>query len=146
MLLVRFPLLVLFCVSSKSSITFSHGAQGMAFSGRPRWLGSGHSRATSAVSEVATCFAGVSSRSSASTLARRKSGTKRASDPRFAMLWRGQRERSTQQQQCGEGRCCQPTDKASNCWGRRWAILTSLPGTSGPSRKSIKSSCNEFHA
>ena len=75
----------------------------------------------------------------------RQSGTKRASDPRFAMLWRGQGERSTQQQQCGEGRCCQPTDKASNCWGRRWAIPTSLPGTSGPSRKSIKSFCNEFH-
>ena len=75
-----------------------------------------------------------------------KTGTKRESDPRFAMLWRGERERSTQQQQCGEARCCQPTDKASNCWGRRWAIPTSLPGTSGPSRKSIKSSCNEFHA
>ena len=60
-----FLLLVIFCVSGKSSITFSHGAQGMAFSGRPRRLGSGHSRATSAVSPVATCFAAVSSRSSA---------------------------------------------------------------------------------
>ena len=37
----------LFCVSSKSYITLSHGAQGMAFSRRPRWLFPGHSRATS---------------------------------------------------------------------------------------------------
>ena len=42
-----------------------------------------------------------------------------ASDPRFAMLWRGLREGSTQQQQCGEGRCWQPINKASNCWERR---------------------------
>ena len=59
----------LFCVSSKSYITLSHGAQGMAFSRRPRWLFPGHSRATSAVSPVATCFAAVSSRSGAESAA-----------------------------------------------------------------------------
>ena len=48
-------------VSSKSSITFSHGAHGMAFSGHARWLGPGHPRATSAVSPMATCIAAVSS-------------------------------------------------------------------------------------
>ena len=41
------------------SATLSHGAHGMAFSGCPRRLGSGHSRATSAVNPVATCFAAI---------------------------------------------------------------------------------------
>ena len=51
------------CVSSKSSITFSHGAQRMAFSGRARWLGRGHW----AISPVATCS--PQSRSSAESAA-----------------------------------------------------------------------------